>query len=181
MFGREYTTDDTLPTLEASGRKRLYDPEVSPCRELSRLNKLLLSSFLDLVNRLCEPLPADSSDNPHLDVISNIEDIFVNMQHLINTMRPMQAASDIRSLLDRQTKQRKETTESLQEAHRKAWELIKQAARRLDEPSVNVNDSDVIMSTEPLNDPPSVKVKNANIPDGDALLRIANIVNDPSL
>lgn len=180
MFGREYTTDDTLPNLEASGRKRLYDVSEWPCTELLRLNKELLQQFMKVVGELCETVPGEGAENGHGELIRYMEDIFVNMQHLINVMRPLQAAMDIRVLLEQQTRQRRDTGEGLQEAHRKAWELIKQAANRLDEGSMEVEGADdVVMESEGVNDEGDVEGVEGG--ESEVMDRIASIVADRSL
>lgn len=139
MFGRVYTTDDALPSLEESGRVRLYDADKRPCEELARLNKELLALFMKLVRSLCEPLPPDSPPQPHKEIIQAVEDTFVNMQHLINVMRPAQAAMDLKTLLDRQTATRKDMAEKLNDSVKRAWDLIGDAAEKLSQPSVQLS------------------------------------------
>jgi len=58
MFGTSYSTEEKLPSLEEAGRKVLYDAGKKRTEELKRLNKLLLQTFLSLVQTLCtEPDP----------------------------------------------------------------------------------------------------------------------------
>lgn len=140
MFGRIYTTDDTLPSLEEAGRKRLYDPSAPPCQELRRMNKSLLQLFVKLVKALCEPLPPDANAQPHQQIVQDIEDTFINMQYLINVMRPAQAAMDLKTILDRQTTARKDMTEKLKDSVRKAWDLVGDAAEKLSEPSLQLSE-----------------------------------------
>lgn len=186
MFGGEYSVEDNLPTLEEAGRKSLYDSSAPPCQELKRLNKQLLEQFLQLVSNLCEPLPPDAPEDPHKDTIVAIEDIFVNMQHLINTMRPAQAAIDLKILLDRQTESRKHMVEQLKDSVNKAWELIGEAAGKLSEGSVDVSDEakgtdeDAMRETD---DNSQAMAENGASGEmkGDIMDQIANIVADTSL
>ncbi|PXF41730.1 Mediator of RNA polymerase II transcription subunit 7 [Gracilariopsis chorda] len=141
MFGRVYTTDDVLPTLEHAGRKRLYDPAGSPCSELRTLNNSLLELFLNLVDQLCDPLTHESPSDPHKQIIDRIEDTFINMQHLINTMRPAQAAMDLKALLDNQTASRKQITDNLKDSVKTAWDLIADAADKLSQPSYQLSET----------------------------------------
>lgn len=141
MFGRVYTTDDALPTLEQAGRKRLYDPTSAPCHELRKMNKNLLQLFLNLLDQLCDPLTQDSPSDPHKQIIDQIEDTFINMQHLINTMRPAQAAMDLKALLDKQTASRKQMTEKLKDSVKTAWDLIADAADKVSQPSYQLSET----------------------------------------
>lgn len=188
MFGRIYTTEDRMPSLEESGRKRLYDPSLAPCAELRRLNKELLRLFMKLVRDLCEPLPPDAPEQPHLDLVKEIEDTFVNMQHLVNVMRPAQAALDLKTILGRQTAARKEMTEKLNESIKKSWELIGDAATKLSEPSVELTEQ----SKETLdaagnatnaqsNGKVNVREDGARPDMAEMLAKIAQVVQDPSL
>lgn len=135
-----YTTEDRTPSLEESGRKRLYDADAPPCTELRRLNKDLLSLFTRLVKDLCEPLPPDVPEQPHIAHVQAIEDTMVNMQHLVNLMRPAQAALDLKTILNRQTAARREMTEKLKESVKKSWDLIGEAAAKLTEPSAELSE-----------------------------------------
>lgn len=110
MFGRVYTTTDKLPTLQESGRPILYSDEESPTSELLRLNNRLLSLFHILLATL------SSAGAPHENVVARIEDVLINMQHLLNTLRPAQAARDLRALLDSQAATRLKTAAALREA-----------------------------------------------------------------
>lgn len=121
------------------------------------MNKSLLDLFMKLVNALCDPLPPETSVQPHQQIVQDIEDTFVNMQHLINVMRPAQAAMDLKTILDRQTMTRKEMTEKLKDSVRKAWDLIGDAAEKLSEPSVQLSEQ----ATVPLD----VRVNKHNVQD----------------
>lgn len=135
MFGRVYTTEDELPSLTDSGRACLYDPDAPPCAELRRLNRALLALFSHLVRALCAPQPTDQAP-----LIQRIEDTFVNMQHLINIMRPIQAAMDLKTLLDRQSAARATMTDKLKTAVADARALVRDAAKKLGEPSAKLSE-----------------------------------------
>lgn len=148
MFGREYASDDIEPTLEQVGRKQLYDASRSPTDELRRLNKVLLQLFLRLVQFLCIPPAAAAAGGreatwsetaPHEKLLRDIEDVFVNMQYLINSMRPSQAAIDLKELLDKQTESRKALSLRLQDVISQAWKLVSDAANELSKPSVEMS------------------------------------------
>ncbi|CAN8076492.1 unnamed protein product [Agarophyton chilense] len=139
MFGRVYSTEHIVPSLEHAGRKRLYDPSAPPCHELRSMNSSLLQLFLKLVEQLCHPIAHESPVQPHQHIIQQIEDTFVNMQHLINVMRPAQAAMDLKTLLDNQTRSRKQTTDNLHKSVKKAWDLIAEAADEVTQPSYQLS------------------------------------------
>lgn len=139
MFGREYVSDDVEPTLEQVGRRRLYDPSQSPTNELRKLNKILLQLFLRLIQSLCTPPPQPPENGPHEKLLRDIEDVFVNMQYLINSMRPSQAAIDLKLLLDKQTKARKALSSRLRDVVSQAGKLVSDAASDLSKPSVQMS------------------------------------------
>lgn len=139
MFGREYSSSDVEPTLEEAGRRQLYDPSESPTSELCKLNKRLLQLFLRLVQLLCSPPPQPPEPAPHEKVVQDIEDVFINMQYLINLMRPAQAAIDLKDLLDKQTNSRQAMSSKLRDSISKAWHLVSDAADDLLKPSVQLS------------------------------------------
>lgn len=125
MFGRVYSTADRLPTLAEAGRVCLYDDALPPTQELLRLNSRLLALFYSLLATLA------TAAAPHAPVVARIEDVLINMHHLLNTLRPAQAAVDLASILREQEKTRKATTVQLAEASKLAEEEIAAAAKRL--------------------------------------------------
>mmetsp|Transcript_4848 Transcript_4848/g.14618 ORF Transcript_4848/g.14618 Transcript_4848/m.14618 type:complete len:233 (+) Transcript_4848:85-783(+) len=112
MFGTSYSTEEKLPSLEEAGRKVLYDAGKKRTEELKRLNKLLLQTFLSLVQTLCtEPDP-----EAYRAKVDEIEEILMNMHHLINTLRPDQAHQNILRLLEKLATLRREATSTLQQS-----------------------------------------------------------------
>jgi MED7 protein len=128
MFGRTYSTTDRLPSLPESGRPCLYDETKPVSEELRRLNHALLSLFSSLVATLSTP-----GGEPG-DIVGRIEDIFINLHHLLNIMRPAQAVQDIRRLLSRQAESRRKAAQKLNEAITAADDLIANAAVALHDP-----------------------------------------------
>lgn len=144
MFGRTYSTADRMPSLQESGRVCLYDESAPVCDELQRLNRMLMKLFHALLMTLCTP------NSSHENVIARIEDVFINMQHLLNTLRPAQAVKDLVTLLDRQTKTREETTKALRDAVTCAEKAIAEAATAVQpqkEESTSTKDGDVQQET----------------------------------
>lgn len=140
MFGRVYSTTDRLPTLTEAGRVCLYDEALPPTEELRRLNSRLLALFYSLLATLATPAA------PHAPVVARIEDVLINMHHLLNTLRPAQAAVDLASILREQEKKRKETTAQLAEASKQAAKDIATAAKLLDPRTGEPGEDDVALA-----------------------------------
>lgn len=130
MFGQTHTAVTPAPSLAATGRKQLYSSTAPPLSELRRLNAALLASFRALLETLCTP---ETPSDAHTAAVRDIEDALVNMQHLVNALRPRQAALLLAGLLSRQTAARRGMAHRLRDAVRRAWELVGAAAERLSE------------------------------------------------
>lgn len=140
MFGRVYSTTDRLPTLTEAGRVCLYDDALPPTQELRRLNSRLLALFYSLLATLATPAA------PHAPVVARIEDVLINMHHLLNTLRPAQAAVDLASILREQEKTRKATTVQLTEASQQAMNEIANAATLLGPRTGEPDEEDVALA-----------------------------------
>jgi hypothetical protein len=125
MFGRTYSTSDRLPSLPESGRACLYDETRPVSEELRRLNRTLLTLFSSLVATL-----STAGGEPG-DIVGRIEDVFINMHHLLNVMRPAQAIRDIRRLLHHQAESRRRVARDLNLAMNRAEKAIADAAANL--------------------------------------------------
>jgi hypothetical protein len=125
MFGRTYSTSDRQPSLPESGRACLYDETMPVSEELRRLNRILLTLFSSLVVSL------STAAGESGDIVGRIEDVFLNMRHLLNLMRPAQATRDIRRLLNRQAASRRRVVRALSQATERAEDAIADAAADL--------------------------------------------------
>lgn len=141
MFGREYKMDDTPPTLEQAKKRQMYDPDREPTEALRDLNTHLLDLFMKLVDTLCTAPTAPADQGPYETLITRIDEVFYNMQHLINMMRHPQATLDLKALIDNQTKTRKQMADKLNETYSRAWNLISDAASNLTRPSAQLSGS----------------------------------------
>jgi len=125
MFGRMYTTEDFLPSLESEGRIQLYSKErIDHIAELKRLMRLLLSKFLALLDSLVNQ-PEQQGQK-----IEEIELIFINLHHLINSFRPHQARQTLISQLEDQISKRKEFISSIDQILEET-ERTKQACQEI--------------------------------------------------
>ena len=82
MFG---VTRNSEPQPPPAPEHQMYDTNCNPYSELRRLNNLLLSTFVSLVDVMAE--------NPsHADVkVGELRQLLLNFQHLLNSLRPAQA------------------------------------------------------------------------------------------
>ena len=103
MFGRVYSVHDEPPSLSAAGRTQLYSPSTPPCTALRQLNARLLSLFTTLLRTLVDSTSASEASSDVAALTAAVEETFINMHHVINTLRPAQARRDIAALLHRQT------------------------------------------------------------------------------
>lgn len=128
MFGRTYLTSDPAPDLSASSRPTLYSPTDAPTASLRTLNAALISLFAALLGAL-------ASAAAHAPLVARLEDALINMHHILNTLRPAQAARDLRVLLAAQAAARAEMSTSLASAVATATADIAAAAAVLAAPT----------------------------------------------
>jgi len=126
LFGETYSVAAVTPTLAESKRPVLYNENGAPAKELRKLNRRLLELFVSLTRRIGDLEPAESQA-----IVQAIEDVMINMQHIINVLRPTRARQDIRDLLERQTALRKKQTKDLQEASQQVRSNVAKALREL--------------------------------------------------
>eukprot|EP01117_Protostelium_nocturnum_P013300 TRINITY_DN494_c0_g1_i3.p2 TRINITY_DN494_c0_g1~~TRINITY_DN494_c0_g1_i3.p2 ORF type:complete len:130 (-),score=26.66 TRINITY_DN494_c0_g1_i3:1063-1452(-) len=107
MFGKTFTTQDVLPTLEEGGRKQLYPKEnFSHIEELKKLNRSLNMKYIELLTFLIE------NPEQYQSKVEDIELILINMHHLLNSYRPHQARQTLITLLENQIQNRKDQIKS---------------------------------------------------------------------
>ncbi|CAI4226156.1 unnamed protein product [Auanema sp. JU1783] len=93
VFGEEYRlNDEIIRSLPSQGIKQLYPLKYDWKTEMKKLNTSALTAFLDLIEILIR-----SPDNPErIEKLNDIQTIFINMHHLINEYRPLQARDTLR-------------------------------------------------------------------------------------
>jgi len=113
-FGMEWSTSFFIPSLESSGRQKLYDEQkeggglrdpkdpnsFSKCACLQKLNNELVSEFIDIVDGLASRSPTETVKTK----IDHLETLLINMHHLINLLRVDQAYVDARGLVSLEAK-----------------------------------------------------------------------------
>eukprot|EP00741_Cyanophora_paradoxa_P020088 tig00021234_g19389.t1 len=117
MFGESYSTDEALPSLQDQGREQLYPQgdDIDKRAELKKLNRSLLVNMLQLLDVLI------TSPSQFRTKIQDIELLFVNMHHLVNSFRPHQA----REMLIASMRDQIERKRALVEEFRKSTEDVR--------------------------------------------------------
>jgi len=171
MFGKVYGTEDRLPTLEEEGRTQLYQKDnTDHIYELKKLNRSLVTKFLELVDFL--------TNNPS-EFRSKVEDLellFVNMHHLINSYRPNQARQILITMMEEQIKRRQETMTTIDNSITQLKEVYDSVIKVLEEggnlppalleqiandvKSENVAEMDTELGVKPKDDQVLQKMKN---------------------
>jgi hypothetical protein len=101
-----------------------YSPDV--VSELKKLNRALIFSFLELLEVLVK--------NPALyqKKVDDLEVIFVNMHHLLNSFRPHQARSYIISVLEEQVTKKKSAVASLRSTFAHVETTMRQLSEQIE-------------------------------------------------
>lgn len=119
-FGQRWPLEDPLPTLADSGVDQLYGPELDRREALRRLLQTLLLSYLQLVHSIVQGPPSIAHHGPDETtngqrLIAHIRTTAINMHHLCNELRPVQARETLKSMLREQIDERKRRTEELKQ------------------------------------------------------------------
>ncbi|WKX92440.1 hypothetical protein Q1695_010456 [Nippostrongylus brasiliensis] len=106
VFGEEYRLeDDIIRSLASQNIKQLYPTKYDWKTEMKKLNRSVVVAFLDLLDILVR-----CPDHPERnEKINDIQTIFINMHHLINEYRPLQARDTLRMMQSQQLKELKKT------------------------------------------------------------------------
>ncbi|EFP00994.1 CRE-LET-49 protein [Caenorhabditis remanei] len=99
VFGEEYRLgDDVIAPLKDANVEELYKNKNNWKEEMKKLNRSAICAFFDLVEILIR-----APDHPlREEKMIDLHTIFINMHHLINEFRPVQARDSVRILQERQ-------------------------------------------------------------------------------
>lgn len=126
-------------------------------KELKKLNHSILIAYLDLLEILVKaPNTQLPLDQQQIDLnsqqqtfktlrdqkLEDIENLFINMHHLINELRPHQARDNIRCILEMQKRQRLETANKFKIHLFKIVDLLKTCINSIKSTNGNVANSD---------------------------------------
>ncbi|CAB3408635.1 unnamed protein product [Caenorhabditis bovis] len=140
VFGEEYRLDaEVIAPLSASGIRVLYSNKNDWKAEMKKLNRSVIAAFFDLVEILirCPDSPGRE------EKINDIHTIFINMHHLINEHRPVQARDTLKNL-------HREQCEKLEACVRDYTEYINLAREALSE---DLDISDIKLDPPPRPNP----------------------------
>ncbi|VDK69483.1 unnamed protein product [Onchocerca ochengi] len=96
VFGEEYNfEEEMIRSLQSQKMQQLFSSNGDWRSELKKLNRSTVAAFLDLLDILirCPNHPE------RLEKISNLRLLFINMHHLINEYRPVQARDALQSMM----------------------------------------------------------------------------------
>ncbi|CAD5224833.1 unnamed protein product [Bursaphelenchus okinawaensis] len=101
IFNEEYTLDGPMmPALQDLEITKYYNSKEPWKSELKKLNFSVVAAFLDLLDILIKnPQHADRKEK-----IETIRTLFINMHHLINEHRPVQARETLVEMMKKQNK-----------------------------------------------------------------------------
>jgi hypothetical protein len=129
MYGVQRPAFGTLPPTPPLERPQ-YDANADPCTELRELNRVMLRSFLSLLDTMqtaptqCaakgapprpRSAPAHASDAapPRRCAVEDIKWLMLNVQHLVNTFRPYQAREELIAALQAQVDEKRALVDAL--------------------------------------------------------------------
>jgi hypothetical protein len=112
-YGVARTVSDT-EVMPLPLEHQQYSEDVPPCTELRRLNALLLSTFGRLVPALADAQPVADGG------AAEIRELFLNLEHLLNSLRAQQAREELIGLFEAQSALKKQLLEDLQRAGARA-------------------------------------------------------------
>ncbi|KAI6189903.1 Mediator of RNA polymerase II transcription subunit 7 [Aphelenchoides bicaudatus] len=112
VFGEEIDMEGKMmQSLPEIGLQQLYSSNANWKSELKKLNKSVVAAFLDLLEVLIK-----CPDNPERrEKIETIRMLFINMHHLVNEYRPVQARDTLRQMMVKQNKEIKLVTEKMRD------------------------------------------------------------------
>jgi len=112
-FGVAYRADYALPTLQEQGLEQLYpqEPGTDMAEQLRRMTHSVVFSFLQLLELLVQrPSDTAAADTK----LRDIELLFINIHHLINSYRPHQAREQLVAALKDHVARRREAVAALE-------------------------------------------------------------------
>ncbi|XP_052828417.1 uncharacterized protein LOC106880515 [Octopus bimaculoides] len=127
VFGVPSNINDPIQTLESQGLTQLYPENCNRKKEMKKLNHSILVCFLDLIDILIQN-PSSSDRNEKLN---DLRLLFINLNHLINEIRPNQAREALRMMMMKQKCQTVELLNDLEKKLAEAKELIAKSIQNL--------------------------------------------------
>ncbi|KAK4053596.1 hypothetical protein OIO90_003835 [Microbotryomycetes sp. JL221] len=131
VFGDTWPVDEQLPSLGDMGVTEMFDKSQDRTQSLLTLLRAMLVTYTQLVSALLEPPPSLSAieqaqqqgqvepgQEPPTDperLVEHIRLISINMHHLVNELRPIQARETLKNMMRQQIERRKTKTAAIKQ------------------------------------------------------------------
>ncbi|VDM97751.1 unnamed protein product [Thelazia callipaeda] len=143
VFGEEYNfAEEMIRSLQSQKMQQLFSSNGDWRSELKKLNRSTIAAFLDLLDILirCPSHPE------RLEKINNLRLLFINMHHLINEYRPVQARDALQMMMKASLKTIEEVNSRLRSYLTIGEEALNQIVEHLpqiDSPSSSKNAEEI--------------------------------------
>ncbi|KAK4700522.1 mediator of RNA polymerase II transcription subunit 7, partial [Phenoliferia sp. Uapishka_3] len=122
VFGETWPVEEVLQSLEELGVREMFVRGADRTASLQTLLQALILSYTQLVSSLLEPPPSLPSlppgEQPPTDperLVEHIRLITINMHHLVNELRPVQARETLKAMMRAQIDARKAKTVAMRQ------------------------------------------------------------------
>ncbi|GAA5985101.1 hypothetical protein JCM5350_000842 [Sporobolomyces pararoseus] len=130
VFGETWPIEEHLPTLQEMGLTEMFEKSKDRKESLQTLLRALLLTYTQLLNSLLTPPPSKLHPPPQAPnqengsqqaqsdperMTEHIRLITINMHHLVNELRPVQARETLKLMMRYQIDRRKEKTLAIKE------------------------------------------------------------------
>ncbi|KAL8279881.1 hypothetical protein RQP46_007731 [Phenoliferia psychrophenolica] len=126
VFGETWPVEEVLPSLEDMGVKEMFARGADRTTSLQTLLQALLVSYTTLISALLSPppsLPSLPPPGPNGELppteperlVEHIRLISINMHHLVNELRPVQARETLKTMMRSQIETRRAKTAAMKQ------------------------------------------------------------------
>ncbi|GAA5895629.1 hypothetical protein JCM5296_003766 [Sporobolomyces johnsonii] len=126
VFGETWPVEDKLPTLEEMGVQEMFDRNADRKQSLQTLLRAILVTYTQLLDSLLTPPPSLAHPRPPLPdgsappsdperLTEHVRLIAINMHHLVNELRPVQARETLKTMMQAQIDRRRAKTAAIKQ------------------------------------------------------------------
>ncbi|KAM0786003.1 hypothetical protein ACM66B_006821 [Microbotryomycetes sp. NB124-2] len=128
VFGDTWPVEEQLPSLADMGVREMFDKGHERSQSLSTLLRAMLVTYTQLVSSLLQPPPSleaterymaqHDGQEPPTDperFVEHIRLISINMHHLVNELRPVQARETLKNMMRQQIERRRAKTAAIKQ------------------------------------------------------------------